>query len=134
MAATQNRRMWKAVFKVMLIHFGATIALITGAAATVMWPSVIDIDLIPEWVGWGWLIIFCFLQPQFLIYFQISSFASQHGWIKPSAYENANDNGYEIVLIIPIWSLCFGWIYVRTINWLFPSSRQKSFLIANQQS
>jgi hypothetical protein len=101
MDAMQKRRMWK----VAAVHFALTILCIILFYIT-------QID---------WTVLFCILQPSFLILCVL----------------NPNPGGGLIdaleiwggFLGIPVWSICFGWIYVKFTNWLnhFPVLGKKVF-------
>jgi hypothetical protein len=50
--------------------------------------------------------------------------------LQPVALTVAN-HGYEIagIILIPLWSICFGWVFVKILNWLnhFPVLGKKVF-------
>ena len=92
-------------------------------ALTVFWflAGLVFVFVFPHFqIGDFWEIGFSILQPQF--------------WI--SAILDTNDSWgraavefWGCVIAIPVWSLCFGWLYVRFTNWLnhFPVLGRKVF-------
>jgi hypothetical protein len=125
MDATQKRRMWK----VAIIHFCLTLFVIatlfnsgwsgrSGTKAEETW-------IIKETLKIGTLVL---LQPQLGILFAASKFfpnamAHYFSWVRP----------WLLMAVwfvsIPIWSICFGWIYVKFTNWLnhFPVLGKRVF-------
>jgi len=105
MDAMQKRKMWK----VAIAHFGLTLLVI-------VWVELITPKL--------WSVIFLFstldiLQPQLLIFHRIGLIFYLSEWT------------YRIILLasFPVWSFCFGWLYVKFTNWLnhFPVLGRKVF-------
>jgi hypothetical protein len=88
------------MWKVTIAHFGLTAFVFCKLFG-------VGLDASP-W-HYSWLNLFYSFQPQFLIVsadFQIFLFAS-----------------------IPVWSLCFAWLFVRLVNWLnhFPVLGKRVF-------
>jgi hypothetical protein len=132
MEATQKRRIWK----VAIIHFLLT-------AFAILFLALTFFGFIPDtknqFLVFGERIFFSILQPQFWIvptFMDVESFFASISEISIFLSWAA----FLVCLFsIPLWSLCFGWIYVRLSDRLnhFFSARKKDFLksaIVNRQS
>jgi hypothetical protein len=113
MDAMQKRRMWK----VAIVHFLLTLLIFEKIFHHAI-PSAERNIWLQTWGGFLSK-IFMLLQPQLLIVVKLfnSSNSSQH--LIPIL----------ILVSVPIWSICFGWIYVKFTNWLnhFPVLGKKVF-------
>jgi hypothetical protein len=112
MDATQKRRMWK----VAASHFVLSLAVVLGALLCpedFNHPSVV---VVPEILAQSLVHCFYFLQPVFSL---------------GVGAKLLSGNFYFALLLasIPIWSLCFGWLFVKLDNWLnhFPVFGRKVF-------
>jgi hypothetical protein len=92
MDAMQKRKAWK----VIAYHFGFTVFFII---VSLLLPN----RIIPDFTNP--LEFIRFMSGQFLYLLQPIVFQFVH-----------SETGAEI--IIPIWSICFGWIFVKSLNWL----------------
>jgi hypothetical protein len=105
MDATQKRRMWKVIG----YHFFFTVYVLF-LLLTARHPMVVNPSDPAQWIN--------ILGVRLLIFLQ------------PIAYLVAN-NEHEIFALvsIPLWSVCFGWIFVKFLNWLnhFPVLGRKVF-------
>jgi TRAP-type C4-dicarboxylate transport system permease large subunit len=114
MDATQKRRIWK----VAIAHFVLTLFILIKFLRHAI-PSA-DRDIWLQTWGGFWSIILRLLQPQILILGKIGNlFNSSDSLIIP----------ISIFASIPIWSLCFGWIFAKLDNWLnhFPILGRRVF-------
>jgi hypothetical protein len=123
MDATQKRRMWK----VAISHFVLTALIIIGTLYTFLLPFYQVKGEAVAWHGshdsyiWAlaWQKVLAFvlflLQPQFWPWFKVERL----------------EFPYLIcsLALIPLWSICFGWLFVRLDNWLnhFPVLGRKVF-------
>jgi hypothetical protein len=125
MDATLKRRMWK----VAIVHFCLTLFVIaslhnsgwsgpSGSKAEGIW-------IIKDTLKVGALVL---LQPQLGVLFAVAKFSpnaiSQYfPWVSPRLLMAA------WFVSIPIWTICFSWIFVRLDNWLnhFPVLGKKVF-------
>jgi hypothetical protein len=108
MDAMQKRRMWK----VAIAHFVLSAIYIFNLFN--MSGIFSGLESIPYWI----------LQPQFLILFDLIG--------KLFQIKSSNLSVFLIgvcIGLIPLWSICFGWIYVKFTNWLnhFPVLGKKVF-------
>jgi hypothetical protein len=117
MDAMQKRRMWK----VAIAHFVLTFLVFAN------WRRLSNGDSV-QYVLWAdsWRSVFFLLQPQIWLVLmgeQISVFREFYSYFP------------DVVVVaicfssIPIWSLCFGWLFVKLDNWLnhFPVLGRKVF-------
>jgi hypothetical protein len=117
MEAMQKRRMWK----VAIAHFVLTALVWLG------WEYLHNGDSIQSilWLE-SWRNVFFVLQP--LIWLVLA--AAQIGIVN-NFYSIFSDGAALAICLplIPIWSICFGWIYVKFTNWLnlFPVLCKKVF-------
>jgi hypothetical protein len=106
MDAMQKRRMWK----VAIAHFFLTALVWLG------WECLHNGDSIQS-ILWSvsWRNIFFMLQPLIWLVFA----ASKIGIIN-NFYSVFSDGAALAICLplIPIWCICFGWIYVKFTNWL----------------
>jgi hypothetical protein len=110
MDATQKRRMWK----VAIVHFALTVFVVWKLLHYSAWSGPIEKEI---WFNaWGlfWLKVFVFLQPllSFLTWFfnLIHVPQGELGGLVEFL------EGVAMVASIPVWSLCFGWIYVKLFD------------------
>jgi len=127
MDATQKRRMWK----VAICHLALTVFIglvILNFFNAYRFSGTTEMRLKFEtykaWHNaWGsiWIAGFCFLQPQFwfLGKFEESIF---------HAFPNLIVQFFGF-FSIPLWSICFSWLFVKLDNWLnhFPVLGKKVF-------
>ena len=120
MDSTQKRRMWKVAF----VHFALTVFCIVAPifiSTAVTWSGAHNEAYFQalEHRAWrqAWFDFVCNFrfvsQPQFLLFSKIFE-----GWV------------INLLLVtVPIWSICFGWLYVKFTNWLnhFPVLGRKVF-------
>jgi hypothetical protein len=131
MDAMQKRRMWK----VALVHFGATLICgVTLITTLAFFPELADYPLpnfpLSNAAKFLWLFfeptlfVLLLLQPQFFI---ASIFNSVNFESAPLFCISLGLVFYFIS--IPIWSICFGWLFVKFDNWLnhFPVLGKKVF-------
>jgi hypothetical protein len=126
MDAMQKRRMWKVVNA----HLLATIFVFFVGTAV---PAGTWFGLSPKIFSilWRefWLTVLLMFQPQLSVTFLIH----EHPPYIPTATQDSHLLAMiifaAILISIPIWSLCFGWIYVKFTNWLnhFPVLGKKVF-------
>jgi len=119
MDATQKRRMWK----VAIAHFVLTAFIWLG------WECLHNEQTISiQFVLWSesWRSVFFFLQP--LIWFVFVASQIQIVNIFYSIFSDGAALAISLPLI-PFWSICFGWLYVKFTNWLnhFPVLGKKVF-------
>jgi hypothetical protein len=126
MEATQKKRMWK----VARIHFVFTI--IAGLLLFTIggWSgneASISYKLYNFWAGLK-VAAFVILQPQTLLMGWVTKIESSKGNLEPASMAWFV---YALIYIIsiPIWSFCFGWIFVPFRTWLnhFPVHGKKVF-------
>jgi hypothetical protein len=106
MDATQKRRIWK----VALAHFGFTFLFLF------LWIKMyMDFAIC-------WREFFHLLQPQLWLIWQAELHSSTE--VLAELFPK-----WFYLLTIPVWSLCFGWIWVKLDNWLnhFPLLGKKIF-------
>jgi hypothetical protein len=119
MDAMQKRRMWK----VALVHFALTVFVWLG------WEYLNNNEAnYIQSVLWAdsWRSVFFILQPLIWLVFA----ASQIGFI--NHFYDAFSDGMALAIclpLIPFWSFCFGWFYVKFTNRLnhFPVLGKKVF-------
>ena len=130
MDAMQKRRMWK----VAIAHFALTVFfgfafvsqgwIFSGTREKYLW--------IEAWRNLK-LDAFLILQPQFWFLNTIWEFQTARDilsaisfWVRISIF----------LISIPLWSICFSWLYVKFTNWLnrFPVLGKKVFEIVNRKS
>jgi hypothetical protein len=120
MDATQKRRMWKVAF----VHFAASIFVCYEffglAIRSHNFFDFLDVhDYSPSTLSWleAWNNIFRLIA---YLFQPIQARAIQSGSLKIVG---------RCLLTIPIWSLCFGWLFVKLDNWLnhFPVLGKKVF-------
>jgi hypothetical protein len=129
MEAMQKHR----VRKVAIAHFVLTfVPVIILLLTDEFYGSPSDSVRYDLWIKF-WLVSFCLMQPQFGIIFVAIDLGAKVGWWD---YQEAS---YEIrfsgvvyfisVLLIPIWSNCFGWFFIKLDDWLnhFPVLDRKVF-------
>jgi hypothetical protein len=122
MDAMQKRRMWK----VAIVHFALTVicmfAFITiihryafGSSESPVWSF--------DWMSF-WGEIGVLLQPQLFLLEQPFSMGMFDRLHFPNLFVF-----YLKLGSIPLWSICFGWIYVKFTNWLnhFPTLGKRVF-------
>jgi hypothetical protein len=108
MDATQKQRMWK----VAVVHFALTLFIFVSAAINAPLPF--------------WLVkaAIYYLQPQTILILKPT-----FHWI--GFHWHLSEWIYDSILFtsIPIWSICFSWLYVKFTNWLnhFPVLGKKVF-------
>jgi hypothetical protein len=116
MDAMQKRRMWKVAI-VAIAHFLLTLFVLLRILNHSITSAERDIWL-QTWGGF-WSNFLRLLQPQILILGKLinSSILSHH--LIPIL----------ILVSVPIWSICFGWLLVELDNWLnhFPVLSRKVF-------
>jgi hypothetical protein len=129
MDAMQKRRMWK----VAIVHFALSVLASFiflyqgGRAFTFSGPPIRHIEaethqaLFRLWFNFWEPAWFC-LQPQFLALMKFSHLFEKHNvpvWII----------FLGIIISVPLWSICFSWIFVKLDNWLnhFPVLGKKVF-------
>jgi hypothetical protein len=115
MDATLKRRIWK----VAIVHFGLTLFVLWELLhfASYFGPSE-QFNIFEIW-GNLWVKMFFLLQPQCLV-----------GLLKMEVPETVERIIFCcLVLYIPIWSYCFGWLFVKFDNWLnhFPILGKRVF-------
>jgi hypothetical protein len=124
MDATQKRR----IRKVASIHFGLTVCVVlvlmfwNGLSASKGGPfnaSLVEQHVIHETWMQFWLMVLMLMQPLAVLVNLFLQLAVLHSilpnhpvWLMaPFIY-------LSIFLSVLLWSLCFGWIYVKFFNWL----------------
>jgi hypothetical protein len=133
MDATQKRRMWK----VTSVHFALSVfvALIILFFEPVGFSGNHEARIrFNQWLVWhnawfnSWETIFCFLQPQIAVFYYLI----RHTDILLTLRSIISPNAFLIlysVATIPLWSICFGRLFVRAKDWLnhFPVLGKKVF-------
>jgi len=119
MDATLKRRMWK----VAIAHFLLTLLFIWEVARfqTLSFSLNYDHFSLMVWHNF-WLKAFFVFQPQFLI--------TQLNFVKSLDFEVVTRVVLDFLFgIMPLWSICFGWLFVKFDNWLnhFPVLGRKVF-------
>ena len=129
MEATQKRKMWK----VAAVHFGITLFVLLIA-----FPFKVHFEPLDGshyWLYWRvnfQMAVLQFLQPHLLALGHLETqitgklLSANSMWIR-AHYQN-------IIMVfgfapMPIWSICFGWLYVKFTNWLnhFPILGKRVF-------
>jgi hypothetical protein len=122
MEATQKRRMWK----VAIAHFLLTLFVAVKLGLPLVRAAYYQRE---TWLnGWGgfWEKFFWLLQPQSFLYSVIRNLPTFRNFIP-------THSGPVLLtllfLAIPLWSICFSWIYVKFTNRLnhFPVLGKKVF-------
>jgi hypothetical protein len=124
MDATQKKKMWK----VAIIHFASSLILFLYPIYLVKFGHIMSYSGDPDSAliqqALAGLIFKCALalQPQFLLFV----FGGEYGLY---SQHFAFALGLLSCLLIPIWSICFGWLFVKFDNWLnhFPILGRKVF-------
>jgi hypothetical protein len=122
MDAMQKRRMWKVAIAhfVLSVCFGIVLVDHEAEAGGIFEGSFFAWDHFT-------LKTFLFLQPQFLFTFHVNH---------PMGFRFVGYNSTPslltpifLLILIPLWSICFGWLYVKVTNWLnhFPVLGKKVF-------
>jgi len=111
MDATLKQRMWK----VAIAHFAVT---------AFVWVNFAESVATGAWQNFWWSVLEI-LQPTFALMAVIMKVFLVENW-------NSNLTGFltiSFVFAIPLWSICFGWIFVKLDNWLnhFPVLGRKVF-------
>jgi hypothetical protein len=121
MDAMQKRRMWKMA----IIHFCLTLLAIASLYNS-FWSGPSNSKAHETWVAKetlkeGSLVL---LQPHLGVLFVADDYfptarAHYFSWVQP----------WLLFVSFPIWSICFGWLYVKFTNWLyhFPVLGKKVF-------
>jgi len=106
MDAMQKRRMWR----VTIIHLALSVFAIWKLMPHLLTDFLGSYE--PSWRHF-WRDVFCSLQPQFFVANKLNIFILS----------------WACVILIPIWSICFGWLFVKFDNWLnhFPILGRKVF-------
>jgi hypothetical protein len=102
------------MWKVAIVHFALTVFVVWKLLHYSAWSGPIEKEV---WFNaWGlfWLKVFVFLQPLLsfltwffnLIHLSKNELSGLIEFLERSA----------MVFSIPLWSLCFGWIYVNLVN------------------
>jgi hypothetical protein len=125
MGTTQKQRTWK----VAIIHFCLTL-LVIASLRNSGWSGRFgskaeDTWIIKETLKVGSLVL---LQPQLGVLFAAAKFfptalAHYFSWVPPWLLMTV------WFVSIPVWSFCFGWIFIRSKDWLnhFPVLGEKVF-------
>jgi hypothetical protein len=135
MVAMQKQRMWR----VALAHFGLTLCvtliLVSWNAFSAQRLASFNPDLAEQhirhyiWIQF-WYAILISLQP--ISYFAVvfSQQLYQHSILPTHPYWFLISFEFALIfLTAPIWSICFGWLFVKLDNWLnhFPMLGKKVF-------
>jgi hypothetical protein len=116
MDATQKRRMWK----VAVVHFFMTWFVVWLMMHYTGWSGPAEREgWFEAWASF-WSKAFFLFQPQLLLF----------GWML-SNWGAIGSISSELAMIVsvPLWSICFSWIFVMLDNWLnhFPLLGRKVF-------
>jgi hypothetical protein len=114
MDAMQKRRMWKVV----IVHFLLTVFCFFGLVHLLFKSFSFDSDSWINLMSWFLFVSLLILQPEFLLAVILQDDGPNH-ILPPLIWW----------VFIPIWSICFGWIYVKFTGWLnhFPVLGKKVF-------
>jgi hypothetical protein len=126
MGAIQKRKMWK----VAIVHFVLSLFLMFYTKHYLTWSGPPEREI---WVmAWGtfWAKLVFLFQPQLVVLIKLKVY------FHPTSHLIKFIFNFFILASIPIWSICFGWIYVKFTNWLnhFPVLGKKVFEIVNRKS
>jgi hypothetical protein len=126
MDARQKRRIWK----VAIAHFALTVLVVwrllyhlhysgwSGSAEKQIWFN-----------AWSlfWLKFFVLLQPLFSFFVWFFNFVAVPSGDLGGLIEFLE--GMAMFVSVPIWSICFGWLFIKLDNWLnhFPVLGKKVF-------
>jgi|SRR5271170_5574251 len=121
MDAMQKRRMWK----VAAIHFAATMFVIWKSLHYLAWSGPPEREVWFDAWGSFWFKITFLLQPLIFVIgltWKISILAKIFISVRWLFY-------FLCLLSMPIWTICFGWLFVKFDNWLnhFPILGRKVF-------
>ena len=116
MDAMQKKRMWK----VASAHFLLTVFVVWKSLYYTAWLG--SSERFAWFEAWGgfWSKLFGLFQPQFFIFGFVQNILVQlPDWFGQLVFISS----------VPLWSICFGWIFVKLDNWLnhFPVLGKKVF-------
>lgn len=112
----QKRKMWK----VATAHFALALFVFWKLTHYMAWSGPREREVwFMAWNGF-WTKVFAFFEPQFLFVGYVQDFVKHFpDWFA------------QLIIIssIPLWSICFAWIFVKLDNWLnhFPVLGKKVF-------
>jgi hypothetical protein len=123
MDATQKRRMWKVV----IAHFALTLFVFWELLHHLAWSGPPEKEI---WFNaWGlfWLKVFILLQPLLSFFVWVFNLVGVTDGDLSGLIEFLK--GVAMFFSVPVWSLCFGWLFVKLDNWLnhFPVLGKKVF-------
>jgi hypothetical protein len=122
MDAMLKRRMWK----VAIAHFILTLIVVSKLYRHRAWSGPMEARVWFDAWGSFWSNTFSFLDPQFYLLEKLF-------YVLPNPHVNLFywHFSWELTSIIsvPLWSLCFGWLFVKFDNWLnhFPVLGKRVF-------
>jgi hypothetical protein len=121
MDAMQKRRMWK----VAITHFLVTLFVVWKLIHYSAWSGPYEREI--WFMAWGsfWLKVFVLFQPMLSLLVWIFHFINVSTWGGIGSFFA----GFAMIVSVPFWSICFGWIFVKLDNWLnhFPVLGKKVF-------
>jgi hypothetical protein len=113
------------MWKVAIVHFLLTLFLVWKLGYYSTWTGPVQ-----KWVwfnAWGlfWFKVFVLCQPVLVFLVWIFRFLNVSTWGGLSSFLA----GVTMILSVIYWSICFGWLYTKLVNWLnhFPVLGKRAF-------